>query len=114
MYDCQLERNKLVHLHLSEQLGTASLISEYKPGQYGSHSYDVRHGLESEGRLLPARDGERYRIELFLRNDDFGEQSGEKVVIALAPDGRTRVEAQTLSGNIRRLDVGTCSRSIPD
>ncbi|MFM7674776.1 MAG: hypothetical protein ACKO5F_04145 [Synechococcus sp.] len=109
MLDCQLEKIGPLHLHLAESRGSTSVISEYQPGRHQDHADAIREGRESEGRLVPPGPGMRYAIELFLLNDHFGESSAEKLVIRIAPDGRTRLEARGLAASPRVLDVGTCS-----
>lgn len=109
MVDCQLQKIGLLHLHLWQSRGSASLITEYQPGRHQDHADAIREGRESEGRLVPPGPGMRYAIELFLLNDHFGESAAEKVVIRVAPDGRTRLEAKGPAGPPRLLDVGTCS-----
>ena len=113
MFDCAFQNNGHLHLHLSPSRGSASVISEYKPGRHDDHAADIREGRESEGRLVPPGPNTRYAVELFLLNDHFGESAGEKVVIQLAADGRTRVEAKGLKGTSRLLDFGTCSSARP-
>ena len=108
MYDCQFQTNKLIHLHVSRQRGTASVISDYQRGRTRSHSNDVREARESEGRLVAPGDM-RYAIELFLLNDRFGERAGEKVVVRVAGDGRARFEGRSADGKVRTIDFGTCS-----
>ena len=108
MYDCQFETNKLVHLHISRQRGTASVISDYRRGLTKSHANDVREALESEGRLVAPGES-RYAIELFLLNDRLGEQPGEKVILRVAQDGRARLEGHNTGGKVRTIDFGTCS-----
>ena len=108
MYDCQFETNKLIHLHVSQQRGTASVISDYRRGLTDNHADDVREARESEGRLV-APGQSRYAIELFLLNDRLGEQPGEKVILRVAEDGRTRLEGQSAEGRVRTIDFGTCS-----
>jgi len=114
MYDCRFQNSELVHLHISEQSGSVSVISDYKPTTPGSHSDHVRNGRESEGRLVPPRGGDRHTIELFLFNDHFGETAGDKVVIHMAGDGRTRIESHANQDQHRTLDFGTCSKAHPD
>jgi len=109
MFDCQFQRKGLLHLHLSESRGSASVITAYTPGQHGSHTNDIREGRESEGRLVPPGETSRYAVELFLLNDQFGQAANDQVMIRMAADGRTRIEARPLQGQSRVIDFGTCS-----
>jgi len=108
MYDCQFEKNRLIHLHVAEQRGTASLISNFRRGLHGNHAQDVRAARESEGRLV-APGGFRHVIELFLLNDRLGERPGESVILRLAADGKVRLEGQRADRSLRLIDEGRCS-----
>jgi hypothetical protein len=108
MYDCQFEKNQLVHLHIAEQRGTASLISRYQRGRHSTHAQDVRAAKESEGRLV-APGGSRHVIELFLLNDRFGEQPGEQLIVRVAADGQAFLEGRRADRSLRQIDVGRCS-----
>lgn len=109
MFDCAFQNNNHLHLHIAERQGSASLISAYQRGRTDSHADDLREGRESEGRLVPAGPDSRYKVELFLLNDHFGETAGEKVVLRLAADGRARLQAEATGGRSRTIDFGTCT-----
>ena len=109
MYDCRFQNNGHLHLHLSLARGSGSVITGYEPGRQADHAADLRAGRESEGRLVQPGPGNRYAVELFLLNDHFGERPGEKVVIRVGEDGRSRVEATGVEVNPRVIDFGTCS-----
>ncbi|MCS5698192.1 hypothetical protein NZK32_03945 [Cyanobium sp. FGCU-52] len=108
MYDCEFEEAKLIHLHISKQAGSASVLSSYRPGSQPSHSRDVREARESEGRLV-APGNSLYVIELFLLNDRFGEKPEETVILRIARDGRVQLKGRGLDGRHRLIDSGTCS-----
>jgi hypothetical protein len=108
MYDCRFETNELIHLHVSRERGTASVITQYQSGLTESHSGDVRQGRESNGRLV-APGPSRYAVELFLLNDRLGQKPGEKVILRVAADGRALLEGQAVDGQLRRIDFGICS-----
>lgn len=108
MADCRFQTNGFVHLHIAEEQGTVSLISDYTPGQAPDHALDLREGRESEGRLVRGGDS-RQLVEFFLVNDEFGQKPGETVLLRLAADGRSRIEARSPQGRIRTLDFGTCT-----
>lgn len=110
MYDCEFQKNRLIHLHVSQERGTATLLTQYHPDPSRSHREDVREARESEGRLVDPG-GFRFTIELFLLNDRLGQRPGEKVVVRVADDGRARLEGQIAAGQVRVIDFGTC---MPD
>lgn len=112
MLDCLFETSRHLHLHVAEERNSATLVSRYQPGMRASHAEDLRQGLESEGRLI-APEGGRFRLELFLLNDRFGEKPGEVVMVQVDGDGRSRIEARNPQGRIRLLDFGTCSDRAP-
>ena len=112
MLDCLFETNRHLHLHVAEQRRSATLVSGYQPGSKASHAEDLRQGRESEGRLITPG-GSRFRLELFLLNDQFGEKPGEVVLVRVDRDGRSRLEARNQQGQIRLLDFGTCSDLAP-
>ncbi|MEB3352726.1 MAG: hypothetical protein VKM34_00600 [Cyanobacteriota bacterium] len=107
MIDCQFETHGAVHLHVSEQRGTASVVSDYQPAAAGKHADALRQGRESKGTLAPPG-GSRYRIEVFLRNDAFGSRPEEVLTLVLESDGRARFEGQAPGAALRVLDRGTC------
>lgn len=94
-------------MHVSEKRGAVTLVSRYTPGATRSHSDDLRRGLESEGRLI-SPDANRFKFELFLLNDHFGEKPGEVVFVDVSEDGGTRMVARAASGSTRVIDSGTC------
>ncbi len=107
MIDCQFEMHGPVHLHVSDQRGTASVVSDYQPAASGKHADALRQGRESKGTLAPPG-GSRYRIEVFLRNDAFGSRPQEGLTLVLESDGRARFEGQAPGAALRVLDRGTC------
>ena len=107
MIDCQFEMHGAVHLHVSEQRGTASVVSDYQPEAGGKHADALRQGRESKGTLSPPG-GSRYRIEVFLRNDAFGSRPQEGLSLIIEKDGEARFEGQAPGAALRVLDRGTC------
>jgi hypothetical protein len=111
MVDCQFRANKHIHMHVSEERSAVTLVTNYTPGDASTHFEDLRRGVESKGRLI-GPDGNRFRIEMFLLNDHFGESPGEVVRIQIGGDGKSRIEAKGEGGVIRVIDSGTCE--LPD
>lgn len=106
MVDCEFPQAGAVHLHVSEARGTASVVSDYRPGG-GEHAEALREGRESKGTLAAAG-ASRYRIEVFLRNESFGSRPDEGLRLILERDGQARFEAQAPGQPLRVLDRGTC------
>lgn len=106
MIDCDFRLQGAVHLHVSEERGTASVVSDYKPGG-GEHANALREGRESKGTLAPPG-ASRYRIDVFLRNDPFGSRPNEVLRLILERDGQARFEAQAPGQPVRLLDRGSC------
>ena len=111
MVDCEFQANNHIHMHLSEERGTAALVSSYTPGEERTHFEDLRNGVESEGRLVRAA-ANGFDVEIFLLNDHFGENPGDVVRIRVAGDGRSLMEAKGPGGVVRTIDTGTCT--LPD
>jgi hypothetical protein len=107
MIDCDFEQQGAIHLHVSEQRGTASVVSDYQPAAGGKHADALRQGRESKGTLAPPG-GSRFRIEVFLRNDAFGSRPEEGLSLILERDGQARFEGQAPGAALRVLDRGIC------
>ena len=109
MVDCQFRQMGHVHVHVSEQRGLASVLTNYTPNtDPGRHAAALRQATESKGSLIdPGKS--RYRIEVYLRNDQFGNLPQEVLRLNLERDGEGRFEAVSPSGPTRTLDVGTCT-----
>lgn len=113
MMDCRFQNKGLMHLHLSERQGSAHLLTRYSPGPADRHADSLRAAIESRGRLV-APGSSRHRIEIFLRNDSFGERASESVSLSIEADGRSRLEArQPGTASPRLIDDGVCSLTAP-
>lgn len=108
MLDCQYKSNQDIHLHVSEKRGAVTVVSDYVPGTHPTHAEDLRSGTESEGRLINSPRN-RFKVQLFLLNDNFGQKIGEQVLLQVNDDGSSLLEAKGPDGVIRTLDSGTCT-----
>lgn len=95
-------------MHVYEDRDAVTLVSGYIPGQAKTHLDDLRDGVESKGRLISSQK-DRLAVEMFLLNGDFGTQPGEVLLIRVAEDGRSRMEARAVGGVVRTIDTGTCT-----
>jgi hypothetical protein len=46
---------------------------------------------------------------MFLLNENFGAKLGEVVLIRVAQDSQSKVEARAVGGVVRTIDTGTCT-----
>jgi hypothetical protein len=108
MIDCQYKINGHIHLHVSEERGSATLVSRYIPKSAQTHADDLRQGIESEGRMINPGNN-LLKIDIFLLNDQLGETPGETVFISINKNGGSQIEAKAVtSGAVRLIDSGTC------
>lgn len=108
MVDCDFAAKGPIHLHLSESRGTASVLTDYQPAHPGSHKDALRDAKESKGRLLAAA-GSRHRVDVFLRQADFGIPSDDSLRMVINQDGSAHLEAQAPGSDaIRVIDTGRC------
>jgi hypothetical protein len=108
MVDCQFQAKTHVHMHVYEDRGAVTLITGYTPGKERSHFEDLRTGVQSNGRLISSA-GDRLAVEMFLLNENFDAKPGEVVLIRVAQDGQSKVEARAVGGVVRTIDTGTCT-----
>ena len=108
MVDCHFRANEHVHMHVYEDRDAVTLVTGYTPGQGKTHFDDLRDGVESKGRLISSA-GDRLAVEMFLLNENFGAKPGEVVLIRVAEDGQSKVEARAVGGVVRMIDTGACT-----
>jgi hypothetical protein len=99
------------HVHASEQRGLASVLTNDTPStDPGRHAEALRKATESKGSLI-APGTSRYRIEVYLRNDQFGNLPREVLRLNLARVGESRFEAMSPGEPARTWDVSICTNS---
>lgn len=107
MVDCSFRRLGNVHLHVSPQRRLASVLTAYLPKPDGNHADALQQARESKGRLLEP-EPYQHRIELFLRNDQFGARDNEVLLLTIDKQGLAEFQAKLPGKAHRMLDSGRC------
>jgi len=97
-------------MHVAEEPGAVTLVTNDPPDKESTHFENLRNAIDSKGRLI-RDDGHRLVVDIYLRNDRLGENSGECLGIWIDDDGRSRIEARAPLG-VCTIDTGVCI--LPD